>query len=411
MFNHLKDAINWIETQIKFKPKTDLQRMAYAVKLLKLSFDDIKLIHVAGTNGKGSVCAYLTHILLEDGLKVGTYTSPYLLSFNERISLNGQNISDEDLLDEINFIKDFNEKFVVEFGENLAFFELVTLSALHYYHKMDVDVIIMEVGLGGLLDATNVLNYDVSLITNIGFDHMKQLGNTLESISHNKLGILKPKNHLITTVDQEAHDIFFNFLKHKDISSKFIINSDYDVLSYNPLSFSYKDETYELSLLGKHQVLNALLALEAARFVYPSLDTNKIQKGLKKAIWAGRLEEVEPRVYVDGAHNTHAFLALEQTIKETFKDQHIYVLFSALADKDIDQMLTIVKRFAYKIILTSFDDFRFQDLDQYTTHDILYIKDFNQAFHFIKDKLDDNSIMLVTGSLHFAGYAKKMIKG
>ncbi|MFA7423129.1 MAG: Mur ligase family protein, partial [Acholeplasmataceae bacterium] len=296
MFNQLKDAINWIETQVKFKPKTDLKRMAYAVSSLKLSFDDIKLIHVAGTNGKGSVCSYLTHILLEKGLSVGTYTSPYLISFNERISLNGKNINDDDLLDEINFIKDFNEKFLIEFGEHLAFFELITLSALHYYHKKQVDVIIMEVGLGGLLDATNVLNYDLSLITNIGFDHMKQLGNTLESISHNKLGILKSHNHLITTVDKEAYDIFYAYLKDKDITSKFILDSDYEILGYNPLRFKYQDELFELSLLGKHQVLNAILAIEAVKRLYPSLDTFHIQKGLKKAIWAGRLEEVMPNV-------------------------------------------------------------------------------------------------------------------
>ncbi|MFA5471622.1 MAG: folylpolyglutamate synthase/dihydrofolate synthase family protein [Acholeplasmataceae bacterium] len=410
MFNQLKDAINWIETQVKFKPKTDLKRMAYAVSSLKLSFDDIKLIHVAGTNGKGSVCSYLTHILLEKGLSVGTYTSPYLISFNERISLNGKNINDDDLLDEINFIKDFNEKFLIEFGEHLAFFELITLSALHYYHKKQVDVIIMEVGLGGLLDATNVLNYDLSLITNIGFDHMKQLGNTLESISHNKLGILKPHNHLITTVDKEAYDIFYAYLKDKDITSKFILDSDYEILGYNPLRFKYQDELFELSLLGKHQVLNAILAIEAVKRLYPSLDTFHIQKGLKKAIWAGRLEEVMPNVYIDGAHNAHAFLALEKTITETFNHKKVYILFSALYDKDILQMLDIAKRFSYKIVLTSFDDPRFQDLDQYLDNDMIYIKDFNQAFDYVKNELDDQSVMLVTGSLHFAGYAKKMIK-
>ena len=272
MFKNINDAIQWIQTQVKFKPKTDLKRMSSAFQALDISFDDVKLIHVAGTNGKGSVCAYLTHMFLDMGLSVGTYTSPYLIVFNERVRLNDQNISDEDLLKEINYIYEFNQEFTKSFGENLAFFELITLIALNYYKKQKVDVIIMEVGLGGLLDATNVLNYDLSLITNIGFDHMKQLGNTLESIASNKLGILKPKNHLITTVDSNLHEYFKAYIKDLNVSSKFISQNDYTINSLRPLSFTYKGIDIELSLLGKHQILNAILALEGLLYLYPNTD-------------------------------------------------------------------------------------------------------------------------------------------
>ncbi len=406
MFNDIKDAIHWIETQIKFKPKTDLKRMSSALNALDISFDDVKLIHVAGTNGKGSVCAYLTHMLLEKGLSVGTYTSPYLIVFNERIRINDQNISDEDLLKEINFMYAFNETFTKSFGENLAFFELITLIALNYYKKKHVDVIIMEVGLGGLLDATNVLNYDLSLITNIGFDHMKQLGNTLESIASNKLGILKPGNHLITTVDPKLHGYFKDYIKDLNVTSKFITSADYKIINLRPLRFNYNDMNIELSLLGKHQVLNAILALEGLLYLYPNTDKEIIKKALKKAIWAGRLEKLEEQVYIDGAHNEHALNALKDTLKDTFKDYKIHVLFSALKDKDIKNMLAVIDQFADSITLTSFDDFRFDDLYDYETENVKYIKGFDQAYQSLKNNLKDNDMILITGSLHFVGYVK-----
>jgi dihydrofolate synthase/folylpolyglutamate synthase len=409
MFNHIKEAINWIETQTKFKPKTDLSRMTYAFNMLNLSFKDTKFVHVAGTNGKGSVCSYLTHIFLEEKLSVGTYTSPYLIDFNERIRLNGLMIHDDDLLEEINSIYTFNEKFSKAYGEHLAFFELLTLMALHYYHKQNVDVIIMEVGLGGLLDATNILDYDVSLITNIGFDHMKQLGNTLESIAFNKLGILKPNNHLISTVDETLYPYFISHMKDLSVSFKFINHNAYQLISLNPISYTYKHEAYSVSLLGKHQVLNSLLALEAALYLYPGIDIKTIQKGLKKAIWAGRMELIIDQVYIDGAHNIHALSALADSLSETFKDKHIHVLFSALGDKDIKAMLEVIHSFSSSVVLTSFDDFRYKDLSEFMDQNNTYIKDFNEAFDSIYSKLSSHDILLITGSLHFVGYAKKRL--
>lgn len=406
MFKNIHDAIHWIQTQVKFKPKTDLKRMSSALDALDISFDGVKLIHVAGTNGKGSVCAYLTHMFLDMGLSVGTYTSPYLIVFNERVRLNDQNISDKDLLEEINFIYNFNQEFTKSFGENLAFFELITLIALNYYKKQKVDVIIMEVGLGGLLDATNVINYDLSLITNIGFDHMKQLGNTLESIATNKLGILKPGNHLITTVDEKLHDYFKNYIKDLNVTSKFITTDDYKLSSLRPLRFTYQDLDIELSLLGKHQILNAILALEGLLYLYPNTDKEILRKALKRAIWAGRLEKLEEQVYIDGAHNEHALVALKDTLKETFKNYKIHVLFSALGDKDIKKMLEVIGKFADSITLTSFDDFRFVDLDEYQTDEIKYIKGFETAYQGLKENIRTDEMILITGSLHFVGYVK-----
>ena len=408
MLTNLTSAISWIESQIKFKPKTDLNRMQQAYEMLHLDLSKMKKIHVAGTNGKGSVCAYLTHILMEAGYKVGTYTSPYLISFNERIKLQFENISDDDLFNLIKKVYDFNFEFEKQVGEFLSFFELLTLMALIYFQDQEVDVIVMEVGLGGLLDATNILNYDLSLITSIGYDHMKQLGPTLESIASNKLGIVKQGNHLITTVDSSLKNQFKDYVDHVSGTVEFYTLSDLVKLSDYPLTFTHENETYQLSLLGDYQLLNALLSIKAIHYLYPHISNEMIKDGLFKTKWAGRLEKLEDQVYLDGAHNTHAIDQLNLLSKTLFKDKHIIVIFSALADKEIDKMLYILKSFASKVILTSFNDSRYISLKPYENEDFIYIEKIEDAISFAKKEMNKDSIILFTGSLHFAGFIKKL---
>ena len=407
MLSNVNEAIQWIEKQVKFKPKTDLERMRNAYRMLDIHLDDVKKIHVAGTNGKGSVCSYLTHILMKAGLKVGTYTSPYLLKFNERIRYQFKEIGDDELLELILTIYKFNETYEKTYHEFLSFFELLTLMSLIYFSNKEVDVIIMEVGLGGLLDATNVLNYDLSLITSIGFDHMKQLGNTLESIAFNKLGILKPGNHLITTVDPALHPYFKKYVQEVPATMEFYTLDDIHKLSDLPLSFSYLNETYALPLIGDYQILNALLSIKAVHRLYPGISTAVIQEGLKETKWLGRLEEVEPRIYIDGAHNTHAIDALKMTVENAFKSKHVWILFSALGDKDIFGMIKLIEQFADKIVVTTFPDSRFQDLSPYLTPKAIYIPDAFEALGKMKNEMDSNTIIIVTGSLHFIGYIKQ----
>jgi len=407
MLNNVNEAVQWIEKQVKFKPKTDLERMRNAYKMLGINLDHIKKIHVAGTNGKGSVAAYLTHIFMEQGLKVGTYTSPYLVKFNERIRFQFKEIEDNELFELIKIIYEFNQTYEKTMGEFLSFFELLTLMSMLYFSNKEVDVMIMEVGLGGLLDATNVLDYNLSLITSIGFDHMKQLGNTLESISFNKLGILKPDNHLITTVDPSLHAYFKDYVLHVPATAEYYTFSDISKLSNLPLAFSYLNKTYELPLIGDYQILNALLSIKAVHYLYPEITNSTIQRGLKKTVWLGRLEEIEPGIYIDGAHNTHAIDALEVTALNAFKSKKVWVLFSALADKDIAGMVNLISRFADKIVVTSFPDLRFQDLSPYLTEKEIYIPDAFEALTTMKKDKGKDIIIIVTGSLHFIGYIKQ----
>lgn len=411
MFNDVQEGIQWIESQLKFKPKSDLDRMHAAYSMLDLDLSSTKKIHVAGTNGKGSVCSYLTHILMKQGLKVGTYTSPYLLVFNERIKLNFENINDLDLLDLMNHIYQFNLDFEKSYGESLSFFELMTLMAFRYYEKQKVDVMIIEVGLGGRLDATNILNYDLSLITSIGMDHMKQLGDTIESIASNKLGILKPNNHLITTVKPSLHPQFIEHAKNVKATIQFVDTFQIEKISDLPLRFKYQNHDYQLKLIGDHQILNACLAIEAIKYLYPKITYEVIRDGLSVSVWPGRLEEVKERVYLDAAHNTHAMEALNQTFHHGFKDYKIIVLFSALGDKDISGMLDIIKGFASRIILTTFPDPRFIPIDHLKDDVDDLMHDPIKAYQMLSSNLEKNEILLVTGSLHFIGYMASKIKG
>lgn len=406
MFNQLHEAIQWIESQIKFKPKTDLLRLKQAYDLLNLDLSKVKKIHVAGTNGKGSVCAYLSYILIEAGYQVGTYTSPYLLRFNERIKIQFEDIEDQELLDLIEVIYAFNLQYQTLYGETLSFFELITLMSLIHFEKKKVDIMIMEVGLGGLLDATNILNYDLSIITSIGFDHMKQLGNTLESIATNKLGIMKPGNHLISSVDPALHPFFKAYLDERNNTYEFYVKEDALIKKDVPLAFEFQGYTYQLPLLGEYQLLNAIVSIVAARYIDPEMTNELIQKGLSNTRWPGRMEMILPDVYIDGGHNTHAMEALKRSAKETFKSKKIWILFSALADKDINGMLDILKTFADRIVLTKFPDPRFSDLSLYLTENITWSDDPFHAINSMKQEMDNKTILIVTGSLHFIGYIK-----
>ncbi len=413
MFEVLDQAIAWLESQLKFKPKSDLDRMRAAFDMAGIDVSGIKKIHVAGTNGKGSVCAYLGSMFNEAGLRAGIFTSPYLLRFNERVRIGLDEIADDVLLTLINRIRGFNRRFAAEYGETLAFFELLFLLAMTYFVEEKVDVIVMEVGLGGLLDATNILDYDVSLITSIGFDHMKQLGDTLESIAYNKLGILKPGNHLITTVEAGLHDYFQEHLTRLDhVTGVFYTHADVKKIHDLPLVFQHEGETYKVGLLGDFQMLNALLAVKAVGYLLPDIGLDTIKKGLEKATWPGRLERMasEKLIYLDGAHNSHALDALAKTMPALFPDYQVWVLFSALSDKDIKGMLAIIRRFASKIVLTGFPDPRYVSLLPFKQPGIDYIDDPLEAVDSMKADMDEKTVLLMTGSLHFAGYLSRMLK-
>lgn len=404
IFNNIKDAINWLETQPRFRTKTDLNYIKNAYELLNINFKDIKKIHVAGTNGKGSTSAFITNILVGNNLNVGTFTSPYLVSFNERIKINNIDISNDDLLKYVNEFYLLNELIFNKYEYRLSFFELVTLISFKYFYDSKVDVIVIEVGIGGRLDATNILNYDVSIITSIGLDHMKQLGDTLSSITFEKVSILKENGYLISAVENEIKDQMINFASN--INAKYLFIDSSKIIEVNNSTFNYDKQQYEISLLGDYQSVNSLLAIHAIKYLF-NLNDEQIKPYLLSTKWQGRLEEISKNVYLDGAHNIPAIKALVRNINHLFTNKKVTILFSALKDKEIRKMLDELKNNNYHIILTSFPDFRFEALTDFEEDNIKYIEDGFKTLKTLINQKNDDEIIIVTGSLHFIGYIKQ----
>ena len=409
-----REAIKWLESQTKFRPKTDLTIMQHALELLDLDLSHIKKVHVAGTNGKGSVSHYVKNIIKIKGYKVGIFTSPYVYRFNERMMINDDVIEDDTLVALTQFIQRFNLKMLEVYQETLSFFELLTIMAFKYFYDEKVDYMVIEVGIGGLLDATNVLNYDLSLITSIGYDHMKQLGNTLESIALNKLGILKPGNTLMTTVHAQLSPLFKSYCRKNKVK----------LIYLNPARRIKSFETFlpfrsivvldlgpvMMGMFGKEQAPNCLLAMHAGKYLFKDITFDQLHEAINQTTLPARFEVVKERsgkrLILDGAHNEHAMKMLSQTIKAYEIGLNTHILFASLGDKDIIQMLDIIKPTVKSITLTSFDDPRYQSLRPYQTPEIVYADDMIQAYHDLREKYPKDYI-IVTGSIHFVGAFKK----
>ncbi len=396
MFNTMEECYEWLYEERDFSKKFDLSRMYKAIDIFNRPID-YKCIHVAGTNGKGSTLSYMKNALIQAGYKVGTFISPFVVIFNERITLNHQYISDED------FIRLCNHVQINLMMNNLeiSFFEILTVIAFLYFEENEVDYAIIETGLGGRLDSTNVINKEVALITNVGFDHMDMLGNTLEDIAREKLGIVD--DVLITSVQAPLRPYFEEYTRVRN--SKLIFTDLIENLQYSTLNttFTYKGLDLELSMLGQHQASNASLALEGLMYLREHkglvISNDDIQKGFRKTFWPGRLEKVGTGVYVDGAHNKEGVETLVSFLKNV--DRKVQIIFSCFKDKPADTMIPLLDEIASEIIFTSFDFPRAdkaENLYNISTHPN------KKMFEDYKDTLtlsDPNMFTVYCGSLHF----------
>jgi len=411
MFKSLKSAIHWVENLHKFHKRTTLDYLKSIYQTLKIELN-CKKIHIAGTNGKGSVAAMTTSILVSSGFKVGTFISPYVLKFNERIKINNQNINDKLLLASLNKFYFLNENLQNKGVETLSFFEVLTLMCFDIFSNLELDYIVIECGIGGLLDATNILKYDFSCITSVGYDHMNILGNTLEMIALNKLGILKDNGVLIANYEDDLEKTFEGYAKSKNAILYNVNHEKYEILSIIPNVFKYQNNTYEVSLIGEFQIKNAILVLKLVSLLNEAiivLDTIKI--GLLKAANLARFQIIrkEPLVIIDAAHNVNAIYALFETLKKLNKN--IYVIFSSLKDKDIQAMLDIIKLCAKEVYLTSFPDARFSLFSPEILIENSFFTNIQVCYQYALTKAKPCDIIIITGSLHFAAYAiKKLAK-
>ncbi len=418
MFDTLKEAQTWIESVYRFGDKYDLSRMEKAVAMLGHPEKQFKSIHIGGTNGKGSTLTYLKHMLMEAGYSVGTYTSPYVVRFNERITLNGDDIDDATLLEYINRIYAFDQRYLDEHNDQISFFELVTLIALLYFADAKPDIALIEVGLGGTLDATNVIVPLLSVITNIGTDHLHVIGPTLADVAKNKLGIVKPGVPLITAAEQP--DLWPLFEATCEQSNSALIRFDsqrLDAIELGmPTRFSFGGETYAIHMAGLHQVHNAALALtviEALEAHHSYAVPDKAKKnGLSNAFWPGRFEIIG-NVILDGAHNIEGLTACLKTVKAYYPNHRVTALFTVMADKDYQPMLEMLSAHVDRIVFTEIDHPRAEKasvLKANISHpDVHAIPSLDEALEKNRPK-DAMDLLIVTGSLYFISEVRKRIK-
>lgn len=354
---------------------------------------DLKVIHIAGTNGKGSTTNYVRSILQTAGYKVGSFTSPHLHRHNDRIRINDCEINDETLLNYINDTHDVWERF------NLSMFEIDMLISALYFKKENVDFIVYEVGLGGRLDATNVVNPLATAITNIGFDHQAILGDTLAKIAYEKAGIIKANIPLITTVqDQEALDVILDMCITKQSPYRHLCIPKYSI-DGNRIEFELDFQKYHLINQPTYQVANASLAISLVKEIAPEISKEVIQEGLVSTHWAGRFEEVIKGVIIDGAHNEMGIQKLTESLSLLPKPW--IIVFTALKDKDFHNMVSRLESVAEKLIVTEFDFYRAASaISLAEGHNALIIPSYKEAIEYGL-KIRGEGTLIITGSLYF----------
>jgi len=321
---------------------------------------EIQAIHVGGTNGKGSTAAMMASILQKEGYRVGLYTSPHLTRFTERIRVNGKEIEEE----EVAVLTERMKKEIESAGiaSPFTFFDFTTAIALYYFNQRLVDLAILEVGLGGRLDSTNVVDPLISLITNVAKDHEEYLGKTITKIAKEKAGIIKKGRPLITAATQPQVLRLFSKTCQEKRSPYFRVGKEFRYVRTGDEEFDYegldrKLWNLHLNLKGFHQVVNATTALGAMEVLENlgyRVSTEAMVEGLREVDWPGRLEMVSssPRVILDGAHNPAGALALKESLEKEFQYQHLILLVGIMKDKDSRSMLHLLAPLAEHIILT-----------------------------------------------------------
>ncbi len=309
--------------------------------------DKMKFIHVAGTNGKGSTCAFLQCILTDSGLKTGKFISPNMIDICERISIDGKNISKEELDKILSEVETSAKEVEKEKGAMPTQFEIWTAAAFIYFVKQNCDIVVLETGLGGRLDATNIIDAPViSIITKIDIDHIEYLGGTIEKIASEKAGIIKSGSKVITTPNQPEE--VFTVLKEaaQGKGAEFIIAQASGNHSHEGMSEIFELgelKNLKINLAGLHQTENASLAVKAAQLL--GIDEKYIRSGLRRARNIGRFEKLSenPTVIFDGAHNLNGTQALVGAINRYFPKEKLSIIYAAMADKDIDASLHHLK--------------------------------------------------------------------
>lgn len=429
MFKDINDVYTYFLTrEKKLGMKFGLERMHELLEHLHVSLHDLNFIHLAGTNGKGSTLNYLKNILIAEGYQVGAFISPHIERLEERMTINNEEISEADLLRLCNKVMDT----VGNMEQDNVYptqFEMLTIIALMYFQEKQPDFVLMETGLGGNLDSTNVITPLLSIITNVSLDHTNILGNEIHYIAQEKAGIIKENKVTITGAkDEVALAVITEYAKLRNnelfiLGEQFKLNHKQSVADGEKFSYSFANQQLndvKISMLGDHQVDNASLAMTAAfvlqdKYGY-AMSENSIRSGLEKAIWQGRLETVSkhPHVIVDGSHNEEGMNTLLETLENRYHDKNIIFVTAALADKDVESMIKKLETQASHIICTQFTSDRALSASELASHcstrEYSIVTDWKEAVDKGLEMCNDDTMLVVTGSLYFLGFVRPYVK-
>lgn len=422
-----EEALNWLYGFEKFGIKLGLERISHIAERLGNPQNKYKIIHVAGTNGKGSVCKFSASILNSGGYKVGVYLSPHLQRFSERIVVDNKEISENEFVLLVDKIKPIVNE-MIKNDCTPTFFEIVTAIAFQYFSNKGVDFAVIEVGLGGKYDATNIVEPVVSVITNITLEHTDILGKTIKDIALQKAGIVKDDVAVVTAAKRDALKVIKNVAKERN-ASVYVVDERRWKRTYcgeEGQEFVVKgdltDYSVKTSMLGKHQGENialAIVSIENLQMNGVYIPEASIIDGVAKAANPGRLEIVkhEPLVLLDGAHNPDGMRTLRMTLDEDFEYDKLILVLGILSDKDIPSMLSIIVPVADTIVVTKSHNSRAYEpsklkemVEKYGYEKRVVVKDqIPDALKYAESIAKKNDLICVNGSLFTVGEAREYL--
>lgn len=424
-----QEALAYLEELNAFGSKLGLVRIQRLLGLMGQPQNRYRTVHVTGTNGKGSVSVMTAGILNRSGIRTGLYISPHLVSYTERMQVDGQPISQEDFADCLGAVRVFAEQMVEEGEESPTQFEVLTAAAFFYFAAKQVEYAVIEVGLGGLLDSTNVITPEVSVITNVTLEHADRCGGTLDGVAHHKAGIIKegvpvvtaavgdPLTVLQQTAAEKNADIF---VAGEDFHSDFLsFDGRKQLLEFSSALLGVSKEPYSLQMLGAHQIENSSLAVMTAQLLHQNderITPESIGQALELTQWPGRFERMnigEQKIIIDGAHNPAGMKALRSSLELYYPVEERVLMLGILKDKDIDSMLDILIRPNDTVILTTPQSDRASDPEfvakKVRAQHIEVYADNAEALERSLELANEERLLCIAGSLYLIGGVRQLL--
>jgi len=434
-----QECVDYVLSVPLFATKLGTDNLNRILDIMEHPEREYPVVHVAGTNGKGSTCSFLASILKKAGKKVGVFTSPHLVKVNERFRIGNQIINDEEFVEIFEETMRHIEKAKMKGIAHPSFFELMFLMGAVYFRNGKVDIAIFETGMGGRLDATNVVRPVLTIITSVGLDHTQFLGDTIEAIATEKAGIIKPDVPVLFFDRKDAATaVISDYSQMVGANLHIVEKKQYNLLKITEKSidFSYDSGYYIYGSLrirktALYQIENAMLAVKAYELLLKdknifcnlynmteekqdysltSTDIEMIESGLYDMVWPGRMECIAENVYIDGAHNEEAIKAFCQTVEELFPTEHKILLFAVSADKDYESMIAHLCELSFEeVIIVRFSGCRSAQLEtveaafrRFSSGKITSFDDIRTGYLYGKGRTSD-SVLLCVGSLYLAG--------